>query len=654
MFKQGAFQIDPNATPEQIATKRALIAAMAPKYGSAKYVGEGLGQLFYGIGSGRQERRLDATESAGTKSANDLFARIFGTANSAQSPDMGPLSVLGPTDPWVAGAEAPAGPDPTKTYLGMPDVAEGGLSFPGQPKVTPEGSSGLSFGSNVGQSSGGSAEAIFRETLLAGGLPAHAVEGIMMNAHDESAFNPNAVGDSGAAFGMLQWNGPRKRALEKFAAENGENPADPAVQAKFTLYELQGPESAAGRALLAAGTAGEAGAAFVNHYERPAESHRARREAAYLGGGGRTAGSGGSSAGAAAPAPTSAPSIPINELYMALQNPWLSGEQKGLITSMIQEQQQASDPLRQLQIAQAEAELAKTNAPAAPPEELTTRMMLAEQAGLEQGTPEYQTYLLTGELPEQAGSNVPAGFATLDMQAQAAGYAPGTPEYQEFMRNGGASGTPAAFTALDLQARAAGYEPGTPEYQRFMASRGAYERSSDAAIGKAQGEDAALYESMTSKMPGLESVVDELSAIADEATYTSTGQAANWIGKQLGFEPSEAAVARTKYIAMVDNQVLPMLRDTFGAAFTVAEGESLRATLGDPNKTPEEKKVVLEAFIEQKKRDVEALGRRVNGSETPAAPATGATVPITSDAEYDALPSGTMFQGPDGKVRRKP
>jgi hypothetical protein len=44
------------------------------------------------------------------------------------------------------------------------------------------------------------------------------------------------------------------------------------------------------------------------------------------------------------------------------------------------------------------------------------------------------------------------------------------------------------------------------------------------------------------------------------------------------------------------------------------------------------------------------------GTPPPADPATAATGPvtITSDADYDALPSGTEFVGPDGKTRRKP
>jgi hypothetical protein len=37
-----------------------------------------------------------------------------------------------------------------------------------------------------------------------------------------------------------------------------------------------------------------------------------------------------------------------------------------------------------------------------------------------------------------------------------------------------------------------------------------------------------------------------------------------------------------------------------------------------------------------------------------AAPTASGVVTITSDAEYEALPSGTTFISPDGKTRRKP
>lgn len=72
--------------------------------------------------------------------------------------------------------------------------------------------------------------------------------------------------------------------------------------------------------------------------------------------------------------------------------------------------------------------------------------------------------------------------------------------------------------------------------------------------------------------------------------------------------------ARTAYIAMVDNQVLPLLKQTFGAAFTVQEGERLRNTLGDPDKSPKEKRFILDAFIKQKIKDIKSLKRELGES----------------------------------------
>jgi hypothetical protein len=147
----------------------------------------------------------------------------------------------------------------------------------------------------------------------------------------------------------------------------------------------------------------------------------------------------------------------------------------------------------------------------------------------------------------------------------------------------------------------------------------AFETATGSGLGKANAENIAAAESMASKLPGLQQVVAELGELADKATYTQGGKLWDDIMRESGQMPSEGALARAKYIAMVDNQVLPLLRDTFGAAFTVKEGETLRATLGDPNKHPAEKKAVLEAFIAQKIRDVQAMQSRIPGASTPAA-----------------------------------
>lgn len=158
-----------------------------------------------------------------------------------------------------------------------------------------------------------------------------------------------------------------------------------------------------------------------------------------------------------------------------------------------------------------------------------------------------------------------------------------------------------------------------PGYKVLTPGDKAYQTAQGSAAGKDQGETVATYESVMSKMPGLEKVITELNDVADQATYTVGGNVWNETRKQFGMGPSDGAIARTKYMAMVNNQVLPMLKDTFGAAFTVTEGDALRATLGDPDKSPEEKKMVLEAFIEQKRRDVNALaGRTGNAPYQPA------------------------------------
>lgn len=137
--------------------------------------------------------------------------------------------------------------------------------------------------------------------------------------------------------------------------------------------------------------------------------------------------------------------------------------------------------------------------------------------------------------------------------------------------------------------------------------------------GRERGEAQANLASMRSKLPGLREVSKQLGDLGDQATYTGTGQILDAARTQLNLGPRDAAVARTKYIAMVDNQILPLLRETFGAQFTQREGESLKVTLGDPNKSPKEKRAVLEAFIAQKERNIEATAAQIG--QEPSGPA---------------------------------
>lgn len=130
----------------------------------------------------------------------------------------------------------------------------------------------------------------FVDGLVARGMPKHVAEAFAWNAADESRMDPGIneiapiVPGSRGGFGLMQWTGPRRRALEAFAAERGVNVADPDLQLDFLMAELSGPEAAAASAIYAAPDAQTAAAAIVNKFLRPAESNRAKREAAYLGG----------------------------------------------------------------------------------------------------------------------------------------------------------------------------------------------------------------------------------------------------------------------------------------------------------------------------------------------------------------------------------
>lgn len=144
--------------------------------------------------------------------------------------------------------------------------------------------------------------------------------------------------------------------------------------------------------------------------------------------------------------------------------------------------------------------------------------------------------------------------------------------------------------------------------------------------------DIDAYQNMISKMPELEQTVDVLSNLGKKATYTKAGQIYDIAMREgLGLS-TEGSVARAEYEAVVNNQILPLLRDTFGAQFTEREGESLRRTLGDVNKTPEEKDAVLRSFIEQKVKSIESLGRKIESYDKPIK-----QTPIKQEENLDPL-----------------
>ena len=118
--------------------------------------------------------------------------------------------------------------------------------------------------------------------LMKRGMPQHVAEGFVMNGVDESGLNSSAIGDNGNAGGIWQHNGDRFTGLKNFAASSGRNWTDQEAQMDYIVHENANAERGAYAKILATKTRQEAGAAVLNYWERPAEEHRARREAAYL------------------------------------------------------------------------------------------------------------------------------------------------------------------------------------------------------------------------------------------------------------------------------------------------------------------------------------------------------------------------------------
>lgn len=373
-FAQGLFQVDPNATPEQIARKRELIAAMMPQFGKARYIGEGIGQLATGIMGGLQEMSLDKTERENKAKADELFSRAMSRAGEGSS---GHLKF-----PTMQGADA-----------SQP------MQVPSMDPVAPSNPRDM--------------EKTIYDGLIQRGMPDHIARGAIANKIAESGLRPDIneanplVAGSRGGFGLNQWTGPRRRELESFAAERGVAPSDLNTQLDFTMKEFQGPESKAWSLLQQTRDPVEAAKVYSESFLRPGIPHMEKRlaEANRLASvdfgrsdvikpvqvaslGNDIGASGGQMANAIAsrvsglgdmqpqqsqaqpmPKPVQAAQAPAQqmggglstqELYQAMANPWLSKEQKAVISSMIDER----SPARALEMQLKQAQINKYNADA--------------------------------------------------------------------------------------------------------------------------------------------------------------------------------------------------------------------------------------------------------------------------------------------------
>jgi hypothetical protein len=149
-------------------------------------------------------------------------------------------------------------------------------------------------------------EARIIQGLQQRGIPLHIAQGMVANMIAESRLDPSIneiaplVKGSLGGFGLNQWTGPRRRALEAAAAARGVPVSNLDFQLDYTVQELQGPEGRAWKALQGARTAEEAARLYSEKFLRPGIPHLENRlaHARRIAGGGNPAqgGAGGANA----------------------------------------------------------------------------------------------------------------------------------------------------------------------------------------------------------------------------------------------------------------------------------------------------------------------------------------------------------------------
>lgn len=372
MFSQGQFINSAATTPEELARKRAEIAAMMPRFGNARYVGEGLGQLFMGIGLGRQQKALDGQEREGRAAAQDRLNAVFGGGLTGRA-QPGDFTVLGPSGTFIA---APPPPKPTESFMGMPDMPSGNLSF-GLPKAdAPAPSAPLSFGSSAmtpqemliegakmrGLNPVDVATAISYETggtfdpLIQGPTTQWGTHDGLIQFGDPQAVEHGAVFDQGVDRAWQSQLDPKNGAVWSYLESTG-------VQPGMGLDQIYSAINAGGINRFGASDANNGGAPGTVADKVAGMAPHRENAAKFLGGTWISDPNGAQPVNVNSPQMTAA-TMPTDALMALVMDPWQPPEVRAMAQTMLQEQQRMNDPaytmgLRadELAIQKAEAEL---------------------------------------------------------------------------------------------------------------------------------------------------------------------------------------------------------------------------------------------------------------------------------------------------------
>lgn len=180
------------------------------------------------------------------------------------------------------------------------------------------------------------------------------------------------------------------------------------------------------------------------------------------------------------------------KLIQAMSNPWLSPAQRAGIQMLIKQQMDQAEAAREDQTWKQHTDYEQQLRVNDPAYKLGLEKGQLELDALKHPHPEYdfvngkdgsvfRVDKRTGTMETVYGpqEQVPDAIKALRLRAAAAGLKEGTPEYQKFMLLGGQNvdDTPDAIKTLNARADAAGLKPGSPERAQFMLNGGSVNKA---------------------------------------------------------------------------------------------------------------------------------------------------------------------------------
>lgn len=108
-------------------------------------------------------------------------------------------------------------------------------------------------------------------------------------------------------------------------------------------------------------------------------------------------------------------------------------------------------------------------------------------------------------------------------------------------------------------------------------------------------------------------LVRQLNGLVDEATHTPVGRKLDSMANFFGFT-TDGAEAEERYRQIVNNEMIPRIREYMGAAVTAEEVQRVIGLLGDPTAAPEKKRAALNSFLEAAERNLRNKQDLANGT----------------------------------------